>query len=111
MLDFERPGYEADRKVQIEAIDELQLSRYSLDHEYTFAEMVREYDKAAVAFLAFPEAFGVPIAQLQQRGALIAAPHSFWARRHAQLPTGSVFSEKSARFTENFIFSIETHSI
>ena len=104
MLDFARPGYESDRELQTEAIAELGLPSFVLDGEYSFEKIVEEYDRAAVAFLAFPEAFGVPIAQLQQRGALIATPRRRWAKRHALLPPGSVYSEADARFSENFIF-------
>jgi hypothetical protein len=103
MFDFARPGYESERELQAGAIAELGLPNFFLDGEYSFGEIAEEFDRAAVAFLAFPEAFGVPIAQLQQRGALIATPRPRWAKRHALLPPGSVYSETDACFSENFI--------
>lgn len=104
MLDFDRPGYQADRTVQVDALEATQTPMFNLAGEYSFSAIVSAYDKAALAFLAFPEAFGVPIAQLQNRGSLIAAPHRSWAKRHALLPPGTVFAEGDAPFTDNFIF-------
>lgn len=103
MIDFEREGYEDDRRLQLDALAKIGLEHFSLEGEYTFSEIVAEYERSAVAFLAFPEAFGVPIAQLQNQGSLIASPHRNWAKRHALLPAGSVFVD-DAPFTENFIF-------
>lgn len=104
MLDFGRPGYEADRQIQVDTLENLDIPQFSLDGEYSFTDIVAEYDKAAAAFLAFPEAFGIPIAQLQNRGSIIVAPHRHWAKRHALLPSGSVFADENAPFTDNFVF-------
>lgn len=103
MIDFERKGYEEDRRLQLDALGDVDMPHFSLQGEYTFREIVVEYERSAVAFLAFPEAFGVPIAQLQNQGSLIASPHRSWAKRHALLPAGSVFHDE-APFTDNFVF-------
>jgi hypothetical protein len=104
MVDFLRPGYEQQRAVQIEALQELGVPYFSLGGEYTFDGIASQYHRAALAFVAFPEAFGVPIAQLQQLGSLIASPHKHWVKRHALLPNGTVFNEADAPFTDNFVF-------
>ena len=103
MIDFERQGYERERAEQLAALRAVGMPDFSLQGEYSFSEIVTEYQRTSVAFLAFPEAFGVPIAQLQNQGALIASPQRHWAKRHALLPAGSVFQD-DAPFTENFIF-------
>jgi hypothetical protein len=103
MIDFPREGYEDDRRLQLDALADIGMPHFSLQGEYTFDQIVGEYERSAVAFLAFPEAFGVPIAQLQNQGSLIASPNRSWAKRHALLPAGSVF-EADAPFTDNFIF-------
>lgn len=103
MLDFEREGYEEERLVQERALRLAGVPKFTLAGEYSFSEIVAEYERAACAFVAFPEAFGVPIAQLQNRRSLIIAPKRRWANRHALMRAGSVFDE-GAPFTENFVF-------
>jgi hypothetical protein len=94
LLDFERPGYEPQRQIQLEALRRAGIAHETLSGEYTFAE------------IAFPEAFGVPVVQLQRHGCLVAAPHPHWVKRHALRPAGHVFDEARDRgaFSRNFLF-------
>jgi hypothetical protein len=104
LLDFERDGYEGDRKLQIEAIRLSGMTSCQLHGEYSFSAITSVYREASVYFVAFFEAFGVPIVELQYFGAYVAAPSKQWVMRHALLPSGSVFDNNSARFSNNFIF-------
>lgn len=106
LMDFERPGYEPQRQTQLEALRRTGIAHETLAGEYTFAEIDAVYARAGVAFVAFPEAFGVPVVQLQRHGCLVAAPHPHWVKRHALRPAGHVFDEAGDRdaFSENFLF-------
>lgn len=103
MIDFPRVGYERDREIQLSALETVGIPHFSLEGEFNFSGIAAQYRRPTVAFLAFPEAFGVPIVQLQQQGALIASPHRGWAKRQALLAAGSIFDER-APFSENFMF-------
>jgi hypothetical protein len=105
LLDFPRKGYELERKIQKEALQFLKVPIIELDREYTFREIDDIYSQVGIAFIAFPEAFGLPIVQLQYHGAYIASPRPTWIKRHALRTKGHVFDpdlDRSA-FTDNFI--------
>ena len=105
LLDFPREGYEEQRAVQDSALHRLGINTIRLQGEYTYEEIEKLYQQSSVAFVAFPEAFGVPIVQLQHYGSYISSPERSWIMRHALLPAGAAyFSEASPRFTENFCF-------
>ena len=106
LLDYPRPGYEAQREVQVDALKALNIPYETLAREYSFVEIDQVYSRSAVAFVAFPEAFGVPIVQLQRHGSVIASPNPHWVKRHALRPAGHVFDEAgdAKHFSENFVF-------
>ena len=104
LLDFPRKGYEADLEVQESAIERAGIPVTRLDGEYTFEQIERVYSQTGIAFVAFPEAFGVPIVQLQRYGAHIGSPHREWVKRHALLCDRSAYYETAEpAFTDNFV--------
>ena len=105
LLDFPREGYELDREIQKEALQFLKVPIIELNREYTFREIDDIYSQVGIAFVAFPEAFGLPIVQLQHHGAYIASPHPEWVKRHALRADGHVFNPllDHSTFTDNFI--------
>lgn len=105
LLDFARDGYEKERAIQERVLKSLNISTTILEGEYSFAEIEKIYQSACVTFVASPEAFGVPIVQVQHYGSYIASPKPSWVKRHALLLEGTVFYDVDApEFTDNFIF-------
>jgi hypothetical protein len=104
LLDFPREGYQRERDMQIRVLESLGVPVRVLDGEYSFDEIEQEYNRVSLAFVAFPEAFGVPIVQLQYAGAVIASPEAVWVKRHALLPSGSAWADVTGpAFTDNFL--------
>jgi len=104
LLDFPREGYEADRELQQRAIQRANIPVTCLDGEYTFEQIEQIYSQTGIAFVAFPEAFGIPIVQLQRYGAYIGSPHREWVKRHALLPDLSAYYDvPEPAFTDNFV--------
>ena len=101
LIDFERKGYEKYREVQLEVLSELGIKTIILDSEYTFSEMAEIYRKCSIYFLAFYEAFGVPIAELQACGAYIFSPSPAWPMAHRL--DASCPSVSAGKLSENFI--------
>ena len=91
--------------MQLDVLTELGIPFKTLDGEYSFRDIDHIYSQSAVAFVAFPEAFGVPIVQLQRHGSMIASPHQSWVKRHAMRCLGHVYDEAGdvGMFTENFL--------
>jgi len=105
LMDFARPGYEVEREIQLKILKELQINTIFLDKEYTFDEIEKVYNKANIYFVDFPEAFGVPITQLQFNGCYIASPHTNWVKRHALRPPHTTCDQLiSDDFSKNFFF-------
>lgn len=105
LLDFPREGYERERKIQQQCLNELKIKTISLSCEYSFKKIELIYQKVNIVFVASPEAFGVPIVQLQHYGCMIAAPNRAWTKRHALLPSGSIFYDiMDPPYSKNFIF-------
>lgn len=105
MIDFPREGYTAARQTQLEALQTLNIPILELRGEYTFSEIEAIYAQVGVAFVAFPEAFGLPIVQIQFQGGYIASPAASWVKRHSLLSNGHVYLEDSDRksFSNNFL--------
>ncbi len=105
LFDFARKGYESERELQWAAVNELGLKTLELSGEYTFSEIEALYRRTNLGFVAHYEAFGVPIVQLQDYGALIASPQSSWVSRHALVESGaSLRNAKELPFSSNFVF-------
>jgi len=112
LLDFAREGYEKEREVYKRALTNLRIPYFELKGEYNFKEIEYIYKNISVAFVSFLEAFGVPIAQLQNYGACIVSPHRKWVKRHSLLPQNSVyFDAKDPKFSENFVFFQEEREL
>lgn len=78
LVDFLQPGHEESRAEQIRVLKELGIRTIELEGEYS-REAIRElYSQAAVLFIQFPEAFGVPIAECLANGTKIFAPDERW---------------------------------
>lgn len=82
LIDFERPEFTAERKVQLEAIDRAGIPCTQLNGQYSSAEIRAIYRKASVYFIAFRESFGLPICEVQACGGLVATPYSHWVPSH-----------------------------
>ena len=105
LMDFPRAGYETERSLQIRALNDLNIKTITMDGEYSFDEISSIYSQSNIYFLAFPEAFGVPIAQLQNKGSYIASPKPDWVKRHALTSNQSTKSNISkTSFSSNFLF-------
>jgi len=82
LLDFEQPGFEAERQIQLKALERASIPFIELNGKYTTEEIRTVYRKSAILFLAFRESFGLPICEVQACGGLIATPYSEWAPSH-----------------------------
>lgn len=105
LLDFPRESHEEQRAIQENALRRLGIRTLRLKGEYSYAEIEKIYQQTSIGFVSSPEAFGIPIVQLQHYGAYIASPDRMWVMRHALLPPGAAyFNEPTHDFTENFCF-------
>lgn len=78
IVDFVRPGYEQYREIQIRILEVLGISYISLEHSYSLNEIRELYQQAALFFIQFPEAYGLPIAECLSCGTYIFTPESSW---------------------------------
>ena len=78
LIDFEQPGYESYRNQQIRVLQKLNIPFIVLNGNYSVSEIRDLYQKASVFFLAFPETFGLPIAECLSTGCKIFSPNSSW---------------------------------
>ena len=105
LLDFPAPEYANERALHQRVLKKLNIPMIELKGDYTFKEIESLYNKVALYFVATPESFGVPVSQLQFYGGMVAAPSKQWVRRHAMLPTHSVFRDgDTPPFSGNFMF-------
>ena len=78
VVDFEQKGYETYRQQQINILKKLEIETIVLEGRYPIEEIRSIYSKAAVFFMAFPETFGLPIAENLASGTYIFTPNSGW---------------------------------
>lgn len=78
IVDFLRKGYEDFRNIQIKVLNELNIEFVSLERQYSLSEIREIYSRAALMFIQFPEAYGLPIAECLAFGAYIGTPESSW---------------------------------
>ncbi|QSA97946.1 hypothetical protein [Methylococcus sp. EFPC2] len=92
--------------MQEKVLEALKIPTIELRGEYSFREIDQIYAQVGLAFVAFHEAFGIPIVQMQNHGASIASPHPGWVKRHILRENGHVYDETRDReaFSNNFIF-------
>jgi hypothetical protein len=78
VVDFEQKGYEPYREQQLAVLNKLGIKTIELKGRYPFDEIKKIYQQAAILFLAFPETFGLPIAECLACGTYIFTPNSGW---------------------------------
>lgn len=82
LLDFERSGFEAERKIQIAALEQLDIPFTCLKGEYSLAQIRQMYREHHGLMLSFRESFGLPIIENQLCGNLIFTPSALWVPSH-----------------------------
>jgi len=78
LVDFEQPGYEAYRAIQINVLNKAGIPFISLERGYTIAEIRDIYRQVSIFFVQVPEAFGLPILECLCTGAQVFTPDSSW---------------------------------
>lgn len=78
IIDFLQPGYEEYRKSQISALKKTGIKYISLEKPYTISDIRNLYQGAALFFVQFPEAFGLPILECFCCGCQVFTPYSGW---------------------------------
>ena len=78
LVDFAQPGYELYRRIQIAQLKKAGIDYISLEKVYTIDEIRNIYRQAAIFFVQFPEAFGLPILECLCTGAQVFTPDSGW---------------------------------
>jgi hypothetical protein len=78
VVDFAQKGYEGYREQQLSALKKLGIKTIVLEGRYPIEEIRKIYQQAAIFFLAFPETFGLPIAECLASGTFIFTPQSGW---------------------------------
>jgi glycosyltransferase involved in cell wall biosynthesis len=82
LLDFERPDHQAERQIQIQALEATQTQYIELKGSYSL-ETIRElYRRCSIYLIAHRESFGLPICELQACGSYIFTPYSHWCPSH-----------------------------
>jgi hypothetical protein len=78
VLDFPQNGYESDRLLQIQVLNELGIQTLELKENYSREDILKIYQSATFFFLSSPETFGLSIAECLSFGTLIFTPSSSW---------------------------------
>ncbi len=78
VLDFAQTGYETYREQQLAVLRKIGIKAIVLEGRYPIEEIRKIYQKASVFFLAFPETFGLPVAECLASGSYIFTPNSGW---------------------------------
>lgn len=78
IVDFAQNRYEEYRSQQIKMLEKLGIDTIILERRYAIEEIRALYQKASVFFMAFPETFGLPIAECLAAGTYIFTPNSGW---------------------------------
>jgi hypothetical protein len=82
LLDFERKGFEAQRALQIAALEQTNTPYTQLKGRYSQQEIRVLYRQHGALFLSFRESFGLPIVENQLCGNFIFTPQPNWAPSH-----------------------------
>ncbi|MFT3679143.1 MAG: hypothetical protein QM791_02650 [Ferruginibacter sp.] len=78
IVDFAQPGYENYREIQIRALEKAGIRFISLERQYSIDEIRDIYRDAAIFFVQFHEAFGLPILECLCTGTQIFTPDTGW---------------------------------
>lgn len=78
IVDFEQKGYEANRRMQIEALDKLGIPYVEFKERMPLVKIRDYYSRASLIFVQSPEAFGVPIAECLSYGTAVFTPQAEW---------------------------------
>jgi hypothetical protein len=101
LVDFERKDYEKERAVVLEALKKTNSEYVQLNGVYSMQEIRTLYCGIAGYFLAFPEAFGLPIVELQLCGSYIFTPYNLWPLSH--FLNKSKFEKGEGTLGKNFL--------
>lgn len=82
LLDFEREGFEDERKIQVSVLEKLNIPYTLLKGKYSIEQMHEFYSTHNALFLSFRESFGFPIVEVQLCGGMIFLPYKRWAPSH-----------------------------
>jgi hypothetical protein len=82
LLDFERKGFEAQRTLQIKALQQTNTPYTQLVGRYNQQDIRQLYCQHSALFLSFRESFGLPIIENQLCGNFIFTPQRNWAPSH-----------------------------
>ncbi len=78
IVDFQQPGYELYRAMQIRALKRAGIHYFSLEKRYSFVEIRKIYQAGGIFLIQFPEAFGLPILESLCCGSKIFTPEAAW---------------------------------
>jgi hypothetical protein len=78
LIDFNYPGNESIREVQIASLRKLGIETIELTGTYSINDIRELYKRCSLLFLQHFESFGVPIAECLGYGAKIVTPFSNW---------------------------------
>lgn len=82
ILDFPQKGFEAERTLQLEVLNELNIPFTQLELPLSKTDLFAIYRKGALFFLSFRESFGLPIVENQLCGNKIVTPYKHWVPSH-----------------------------
>lgn len=101
ILDFPRKGFENERAIQVQALEETNTCYYQLDRPMPIEEIRKIYRKSCIFFISCEETFGLPIVELQLCGSYIATPYKNWAPSH--YINKNVYEKGEGDLGKNFI--------
>jgi len=100
LVDFPRKGYEAEREVQIAALEEAGVPYVELKGRYTIDEIRSIYRRTSIYFVSCRESFCLPVVEIQLCGGLIFAPYSRWLP--AYFIGKDIYSAGNGKLGKNF---------
>lgn len=103
ILDFDRSGYEENRRLQIKALELTETPYIQLRGQYSRETLMKLFRESAALFLSFPESFGLPVCEIQTCGGVVFCPNAGWVNMH-QITSNRVGKPD---FTPNFNFYSE----
>ena len=101
LIDFQRNDHLAERDIQIQTLERLNIPYTVLSGTYSHSELYAIFRKHSVYFLAHRESFGLPIVELQHCGCYIFTPYKTWAPSHYIEKTSCEAGE--GKLNRNFI--------
>lgn len=78
LLDFDQPGFEKERKLQLTHLQSQNISFTQLKGQYSNNHIRDIYLNHNILFLSFPETFGLSIGEALSLGCKVAIPNRNW---------------------------------